>query len=291
MTATDDGINTVGAATAASRWASGGTGQAGAGGQTGDYPLSINGGYVVVDALGDGIDANGPVDMTGARSSSTARPQRQRRPGLHGLVHHQRRLPGGGGQLRHGPGSRRLVPQRVAGLGLPTRSRRPSSTSRPRDGADMLTFVPTKHFATAGAVVAPTGGGRHLHRVHRGYLHRGAMDGLYADGTYTPGTEAGTFTVVTGAPPGRRAQRRASSTRPMMIVPRECARRRTRAPGAGPPGPRVPPPVCPRATSRARSAWPPRAGQRDHPGHCLGRTAGPRRAGGAPRRPPVPSRA
>jgi hypothetical protein len=37
----------------------------------GDNYLHINGGYIVIDAYGDGLDVNGPVEMT-----LTARPER-----------------------------------------------------------------------------------------------------------------------------------------------------------------------------------------------------------------------
>lgn len=64
LVASDDGIN-----------ASGGNGEAAMGGppmrgggpggfESGDSYLYINGGYIPVDANGDGIDANGPIEMT-----------------------------------------------------------------------------------------------------------------------------------------------------------------------------------------------------------------------------------
>jgi len=39
----------------------------------GTNTLSINGGYLFVDAGGDGLDINGPITMTGGPSSSVVR--------------------------------------------------------------------------------------------------------------------------------------------------------------------------------------------------------------------------
>lgn len=73
--ASDDGLNVAGGKDASGMnpgWGPGGGGGKPGGGpgqdnftSTGDYYLYINGGRIVVDAMGDGVDVNGAVVMTG----------------------------------------------------------------------------------------------------------------------------------------------------------------------------------------------------------------------------------
>jgi hypothetical protein len=61
IVASDDGINAAGG--------NDGSSINGRPGQndfrlSGNYHLYVNGGYIVVDAAGDGLDINGPIDMT-----------------------------------------------------------------------------------------------------------------------------------------------------------------------------------------------------------------------------------
>jgi len=61
VVSSDDGINTAGGADGS---ALGGRPGRNTFSDSGDYSLTITGGYVAVDALGDGIDSNGPIDMS-----------------------------------------------------------------------------------------------------------------------------------------------------------------------------------------------------------------------------------
>jgi hypothetical protein len=75
VTSSDDGINVAGGTDGSGGMAGpgrGGRGQGGPGAQssetftyTGSYYLYINGGTITVNAGGDGLDANGAIEMTG----------------------------------------------------------------------------------------------------------------------------------------------------------------------------------------------------------------------------------
>ena len=112
----------------------------------GDSRLTINGGYIAVDALGDGIDINGTVEMTGGIvlvNGPTANNNGA-------LDHEGSRSPAGSWWPRAARAWQRLRTP-------PPRSMRWPILSRPRrrgtlvhietnDGQEVLTFAPTKTF-------------------------------------------------------------------------------------------------------------------------------------------------
>jgi len=65
LNAADDGVNTAGGNDSSSTSGRPGQNNFGGGMNSGSNPLLISGGYLVVVAAGDGIDANGPMTMTG----------------------------------------------------------------------------------------------------------------------------------------------------------------------------------------------------------------------------------
>ena len=198
VTSTDDGINTV-ADDAATAAAGGGPGQGGPGGgfgeASGDSPLYINGGYLAVDARGDGIDANGPVVMTGGMVIVNGPTSDG-----NGALDFVSFTISGGFLVAVGSAGMAQAPddtaQAVAGLSF--RSTVAAGTMvhiQAADGTDMLTFTPTKDYATV-VLSSPDLEAGATYTVYTGGSSTGtATDGLYSGGTYTPGTEAGTFTL------------------------------------------------------------------------------------------------
>ena len=68
VTASDDGINAAGGSSSGSDPSPWNPGGGGGSGSTGDYSLNIKGGNVFVNCNGDGLDSNGPLNITGGKS-------------------------------------------------------------------------------------------------------------------------------------------------------------------------------------------------------------------------------
>lgn len=197
VTSTDDGINTVAAGTAAGT--DGGPGGGGPGGgfgqASGDSPLYINGGYLAIDARGDGIDANGPIVMTGG----TVIVDGPTSDG-NGALDFVSFTISGGFLVAVGSAGMAQAPddaaQAVAGLSFGSTVAAGTMVHiEAADGTDMLTFTPTKDYATV-VLSSPDLEAGATYTVYTGGSSTGTeTDGLYTGGTYTPGTEAGTFTL------------------------------------------------------------------------------------------------
>lgn len=198
INSTDDGINTVAIGT-------GTVGQAGPGGQGGPgggpmnggtSPLYINGGYVYIDAMGDGIDANGPIAMTGGTlviNGPTANDN--------GALDCTEFTISGGLLVAVGSSGMAQAPSESspqASAGLAFRSTVSAGTTihiETADGTGVLTFTSTKEFSSV-VLSSPDLETGVTYVVYVGGSSTGTVtDGLYTHGTYTPGTEAGTFTL------------------------------------------------------------------------------------------------
>ncbi len=189
VTASDDGINV----------SNGSGGFAGPGqAVSSNYYLEINGGTIVVDADGDGLDSNGlgtlndgvvivngPVmNMNGALDVDGT------------LVVNGGFLVavGSAGMAQNASTAstqyavlETLSSVQAAGTMVHIES---------EDGAEILTFVPTKEFQTI-VVSSPelTNGSTYV--VYLGGSATGTVaDGLYTDGTYTPGSQVSSFTIT-----------------------------------------------------------------------------------------------
>ncbi len=193
LTASDDGINVVG---------EGGDGffggmMPGFATTSGNNFLYINGGYVVIDAAGDGIDVNGSVEMTG------------------GVVLVSGPTNSGNGALDYLSGFKVSGGLLVA-VGSSGMAQAPDTSSsqyavmvnfastlaagtlihiEDASGNDILTFTASKTFQSV-VLCSPelVKGGSYA--VYTGGSASGAVsDGLYAGGQYTGGTQSYTFTV------------------------------------------------------------------------------------------------
>ncbi len=201
ITSSDDGINVAGGVDGSGGGAGGGPG--GPRGQdafasTGDAHLAINGGFIVVDAGGDGIDSNGPIQMTDGVVLVHGPTQN-----MNGALDYE-----GGFTLTGGT----LIAVGSAGM-----AQAPSGTSSQNSfligfdsvqpagallhiqnsaGEAILTFAPTKQYQTLAFSSAALVQGE-TYTVYTGGSATGtARSGWYEDAAYTPGTE---YTVLTPA--------------------------------------------------------------------------------------------
>jgi len=170
---------------------------------SGDCHLTMNGGYLVIDAGGDGIDVNGGIDMSG------------------GLVIVNGPTNDGNGALDY-LGTFNMNGGFLVMVGSSGMAEAPSDTSKQYSlihtyssvqaagsmvqiqddqGGDILTFVPSKQYQSV-LVSSPALQNGLSYTIYSGGSSTGAvMDGLYSGGTYTPGTQITSYTIsgaVTG---------------------------------------------------------------------------------------------
>ncbi|MBP1929855.1 hypothetical protein J2741_002451 [Methanolinea mesophila] len=185
LTSRDDGVNAV----------ADGTGQSGfdaAGGS-----LSISGGYLVVDAGGDGIDVNGPITMSGGTVIING-PTDNGNGALDFLnsfsITGGYLLAAGSSGMAQAPGTSSsqcsvmitYASQQAAGTLVHIGT---------AGGADVLTFAPAKTYQSVvfSSPLLTRGAG---YVVYSGGSSTGsATDGVYSGGAYTPGTEIANFTI------------------------------------------------------------------------------------------------
>ncbi len=194
VTASDDGLNTAGGNDGSS--VNERPGQNIFEG-SGDYQLHINGGYLFVDALGDGLDSNGPITMT------------------NGVVIVNGPTMNGNGPLDYS-GSFNLTGGYLLAVGSSGMAQAPSETSsqvsilynfestqaagtlvhlQSADGQEILTFAPTKDYQSV-VLSSPELAQGVTYTASNGGTSTGTLnDGLYSDGIYTGGNEVGSFTT------------------------------------------------------------------------------------------------
>jgi hypothetical protein len=170
---------------------------------SGDNHLYINGGYIVIDAGGDGLDINGSIDMTGG----------------HVIIN-------GPTSNNNGPldylGSFDISGGFLVAAGSAGMAQAPSASSsqysvilafssairagimvhiESEDGGEVLSFEPTKVFQSV-VLCSPELEDGSTYTIYLGGSSTGTVtDGLYSDGIYADGTEIADFTIsdiVTG---------------------------------------------------------------------------------------------
>ncbi len=204
IVASDDGINAAGG--------NDGSSMNGRPGQNNfdasmDYHTYINGGYIFIDARGDGLDSNGPIDMT------------------RGVVLINGPTSNGNGPLDY-MGAFNITGGFLVAVGSSGMAQAPSSSSTQysvmhnfastqaagtmihienEDGEGALTFVPTKECQSI-VFSSPELENGVTYKIYVGGNSTGtAINGLYSEGAYTPGTEITSFTIssiVTGGREG-----------------------------------------------------------------------------------------
>ena len=208
VNASDDGINISGGVDGSGMLPGGHPfgGKQGSGGPppgqdtfnyTGDYYLYINGGLISVDAGGDGIDANGAIEMTNGIVIVNGPTQ-----DMNGALDYMGGFKMKGGFLvTAGSAGMAQAPDSSSSqnsllLNL-TSAQQAGTTIHIQDssGKDILTFTPAKAYQsiTYSSPYLVTG---ETYTVFLGGTAQGEdMDGLYESSTYSGGTEYTTFTV------------------------------------------------------------------------------------------------
>ena len=189
----DDGLNAAGGADGSST-----NGRPGQNGMesTMSGTATINGGYLVIDADGDGLDANGNLTMTGGTAI------------VNGPTN------GGNGALDY-DGEFNISGGTLIAIGSLGMVQTPSSSSKlntinvsltsqeantlirveSEDGEDVVTFKPTKTYSSV-VICTPKIKSNEDYQVYvGGYCNGDEKDGLYSGGNYTNGTEVGSCTI------------------------------------------------------------------------------------------------
>jgi hypothetical protein len=194
LVSSDDGINVVGGVDDSAINGRPGQNQFTS---TGSNYLIINGGYLVVDAKGDGLDVNGPITMTGGNVIVNG-------PTLND-----------NGALDYS-GSFKITGGYLVAAGSSGMAEAPSASSSlysvlvyfsspltagtivhiaTKDGEEILTFVPTKAYQSI-ALCSPTLKNGTTYTVYTGGSTTGtATDSLVSGGKYTAGTQISSFTI------------------------------------------------------------------------------------------------
>jgi len=163
----------------------------------GDYYLSINGGYIVVEADGDGVDANGSIEMTD------------------GVVIINGPTNDANGAIDY-DASFKISGGFIVGAGSSGMAQAPDQTSTQYsvlinftqslaagtlvhletiDGEELLSFSPTKKYQSI-AFSSPELENGATYDVYYGGTSTGTLtDGLYKAGFYTPGTRYASFAI------------------------------------------------------------------------------------------------
>ncbi len=161
-----------------------------------DCYLYVNGGYLVIDAAGDGIDSNGAVVMTdgvvivhGPTSNMNA------------ALDHLSFQMTGGFLLAAGNSGMAQAPSTSStqhSILLTFNTMLAAQTLvhiQNSSGEDILSFVPGKQYNSVAFSSQDLVSGSTYDVYYGGSSTGTASDGLYEDGTYTPGTKYASFTV------------------------------------------------------------------------------------------------
>jgi hypothetical protein len=164
---------------------------------SGNYYLYINGGYVYVNAAGDGIDVNGSITMTAGTVLVNGPTENNNAA----FDYDGACIVNGGFLVAVGSSGMAQAPGTSSGqysLKLNFTSTQSANTVvhiQSSNGADILTFVPVKTY-TSVVICSPGLTNGSSYTVYTGGSSTGTLkDGLYTGGTYTAGTQYTTFTV------------------------------------------------------------------------------------------------
>lgn len=181
VTSSDDGINVAGDLETSS-----------------SYYLEINGGYIVVDAAGDGLDANGRIIMTGGvvlvhgptGSDNGAIDYDFTFNQTGGIL-----AAAGSSGMAQAPSATSSQYSVLVNLSAAQQAQTLFHIETQSGGAEILTFAPEKQYQSVVFSLPALSYGT-AYRVYTGGSSTGtATDGLYAGGTYTSGTLANSFTI------------------------------------------------------------------------------------------------
>lgn len=164
---------------------------------SGTYMLRINGGTIVVDAEGDGLDSNGSIEMTGGVVIVNGPTQ-----SMNGAMDYDGSFNITGGlliaagsasmpQAPNASSQNSLMVNFTSSLAAGTLVRIQSST-----GDELLTFAPSKAFQSLVFSSPELATGATYDIYYGGSAEGSATDGLYAESSYTAGTLESSFAVT-----------------------------------------------------------------------------------------------
>ena len=164
---------------------------------TGDYSLHIHGGYIAVDAYGDGLDVNGPIEMTDGVVLISGPTEN-----MNGALDYMGQFNISGGFLvAAGSAGMAQAPSESSAqysllIGFNGTAKAGTLVHiETSDGEPVLTFAPAKQYQTL-VFSSPDLERGPTYDVYLGGSSGGeASDGLYQGGSYTSGTEYTSFTV------------------------------------------------------------------------------------------------
>lgn len=182
---------------------------------TGDYYLYINGGYIVVNADGDGIDVNGAVEMTDGVVLVNGPTE-----SMNGVLDYYTTFNISGGYLvavgSVGMAQGLSESSTQNSLLVNLDNAQPAGTTihiQDEAGANILTFTPTKNFQSIVFSAPGLETGKNYILYTGGNVSGEVVDGLSTSGSYFAGTQIDTFSVentvtslgsTNGRMPGRR---------------------------------------------------------------------------------------
>ncbi len=164
---------------------------------SGSYYLYINGGYLSVDATGDGLDSNGAIVMNGGVVIVQG-PASDMNSALDHVAFNITAgylVASGSSGMALPPGD--LSKQYSVMMNFQTANQAGTLVSvRTSNGTEVFTFRPTRRYQSVVFSMPSLSLGS-TYDVYVGGSHTGILkDGLYLGGTYTPGTKYTSFTIT-----------------------------------------------------------------------------------------------
>lgn len=158
--------------------------------------ITINNGYLYVDASGDGIDANGSIEMNdgtvivnGPEDSGNGSLDYDASFNINGGL----LIAAGSSGMAQSPST--SSKQNSVNVSLSSQSANTLINIKDENGDDIITFAPSKTYQSV-IISSPKLESKSTYTVYTGGSSTGTqLDGLYTDGTYTSGNEIGSFTT------------------------------------------------------------------------------------------------
>jgi hypothetical protein len=194
LVAADDGLNAAGGADGSSV-----NGRAGENpfAETGNAYIYINGGYLYVNAVGDGIDSNGSIEMT----SGTAIVNGPTNNGNGPLDYNGTFNTTGGYLVVVGSSGMAQAPSTLStqySVMYGFEAVQSAGTMvhiETENGEELLTFIPTKEYQSV-LFSSPDLANGSTYVIYVGGTSTGtAVDGLYSDGTHSAGSQVASFAI------------------------------------------------------------------------------------------------